>query len=291
MSPFINDNAEWLRIAQAQKIRDGVFRAQSVHTHPLSLGEHLAMMTPFALAFAVSASSRKHRLLWMLALLVLFVGALATSSRAALIVAPFALVVTVAIFSGRALRRFAGSPLRPVAGLLALVLVAASPLALAGAYRITVGQAGASTANSSESRIDQIEMALPKIAKRPVAGYGSGRAARVLGYWGRTLTVDNYYLTLALDLGIPGPLCLVGLFGAVMVSALARARALPQRSGAIFVGLFGCALVVLITRSITSQTGNIALMLMIFAAFAGSMATLRGGKSGASRAARRSSAV
>jgi hypothetical protein len=272
LSPLINDSAEWLRIAQAQKIRDGLFRAQSVHTHPLSLGEHLAMMAPFALGFAVAATSQKSRALWVAALFVLTLGALATSSRAALIVLPLALTITIAIFSARALRRFADSPLRPVAGLLALMLIAASPVAMMGAYRLAAGEAGASTANSSESRIAQIEMALPKIAKRPVGGYGSGRSTRVLGYWGNTLTMDNYYLTLALDLGIPGPLCLIGIFGAVMATALARAGALPARSGALYVGLFCCAFVLLITRSISSQTGNIAIMLMIFGAYAGSCA-------------------
>ncbi|MCA8890163.1 MAG: hypothetical protein KDA46_15110, partial [Parvularculaceae bacterium] len=49
LSPFIDNSAEWLRNTQAQKIRDGVFRAQSSHTHPLSLGEHLALTAPLAL--------------------------------------------------------------------------------------------------------------------------------------------------------------------------------------------------------------------------------------------------
>jgi O-antigen ligase len=270
MSPFISDNAEWLRLAQAQKIRDGVFRAQATHTHPLSLGEHLTMMAPFALAFAISATSRVKGLLWSLALVVLILGALATSSRTALIVAPLAMTISVIIYVRRALRSLADSPLKPLAGLLTVVLIVASPVAVAGVAYLAAGKAGVSTANSSQSRLDQIEMALPKIAKRPVGGYGTGRSARVLGYWGRTLTIDNYYLTLALDLGIPGPLCLIGLFGAVMATAMSRARALPRRSGAIYVGLFGCALVLLVTRSISSQTGNIALMLMIFAAYAGS---------------------
>jgi len=274
MSPFIAGDAEWLRLAQSQKIRDGVFRAQAVHTHPLSLSEHMAMMAPFAFALCAGSRSPRGRLVWGLALAVLLLGALATSSRSALIAVPLVLLLSAAIFAQRTLRRLAASRWRPAAGLATLALLAASPIAAVAAYDLASGKAGGSFANSSQSRVDQMEMALPKIMKRPVGGHGVGRAARVLGYWGRTLTIDNYYLSLALDLGVPGPLCLLGILGAAMASALARSREAVGRNGALYVGVFGCAMLLIFTRAISSQTGNIALMLMIFAAFAGANATL-----------------
>lgn len=269
LSPYIADDAEWLRNVQTEKIRDGVFRAQSTHTHPLSLGEHLALSAPFALAFFLSARRVRGRLLWAAALAVIALAAITTNSRGAMLVMVLSLGSMSALLGYRFLKRAAASQWRPFAGLIVLCCVVVSPVAAVGALAIISGEGGQSAANSTQSRADQMEMAWPKIVKRPVGGYGTGRAARVLGYWGRTLTIDNYYLTLALDLGLPGPLTLLAMMVAWGWTALKRSRASHPSLGVVYVASFAAAASVAISRSITSQTGNIAIIFMILAAFAG----------------------
>lgn len=269
LSPFIADDAEWLRNVQEAKVRDGVFRAQGSHTHPLSLGEHLAMSAPFALAFLLSARRFKARAFWSAALITIVLAAVATNSRGAMLVMALTLAAMAALLGYRFLSRAAASRWRPLAGLVAAVGFALSPVMAVGAYAVIAGKGGASAANSTQSRVDQIEMAWPKIIKRPVGGYGTGRSARVLGYWGRTLTIDNYYLTLALDLGLPGPLTFLAMMIAWGAASIRRSRLSHPSLGVVFVAAAAAAASVAISRSITSQTGNLAIIFFMIAAFAG----------------------
>ncbi len=258
-----------MRQAQEQKIRDGIFRAQAGHTHPLSLGEYLAMSAPLALAFAASARMNRWRLFWTLALIATIAGAAATNSRGALIALAISGSMITMIAAKRYLMRPRSSRVLPVAGVVGLIMLVASPVVAAGAYILVTGKGGASTTNSSQSRIEQIEQALPKIMKRPVGGYGAGRAARVLGYWGRTLTIDNYYLSLALDYGMPGPAAFLSLLAALIFGAWRQSREGPPSARLIFLGLTAFFLAFGISRLITSQAFNLTAFYLIAGAFAG----------------------
>jgi hypothetical protein len=278
LSPFIGaGGAEWLEIAKAEKVRDGVFRAQFTHTHPLSLGEFLALMSPVAFSFALFEKCAVRRALWGLCLAFILAGAWATNSRASLLVIALALAVCIAFYAFRVMRTAGAWRLKPAAALAALLLALGSPLIAAGAYKVVVGEAGQSTARSSQTRLDQIEQAWPKIKERLVGGYGTGRAARVLGFWGRALTIDNYYLTLALDLGLPGPLAFLAvIFGMGVLSARGARSSVPGMS-AVYVGLAGAAGGFLIMRSVVSQTGNLSIVFVLLGAMAG-VAAMRGRK-------------
>lgn len=279
LSPFIGSSGgEWLEIAKAEKVRDGVFRAQFTHTHPLSLGEFLALMAPVAFALAISEKGWAKKCAWALCLALLLGGAYSTNSRASLLIIGFALSICSAIYAFRFMKTAAAWRFKPAAALLSLFLILGSPLIAAGVYKVVAGEAGQSTARSSQTRLDQIEQAWPKIKERPIGGYGAGRSARVLGFWGRTLTIDNYYLTLALDFGLPGPI----VFGA-MVIGMARLSARGSRSSghgmrAVYIGLAGASGGLLVMRAVVSQTGNLSILFVLLGAMAGA-AALRGGQS------------
>ncbi|MCB2112185.1 MAG: O-antigen ligase family protein [Parvularculaceae bacterium] len=273
LSPFISDNAEWLRIAQSEKIRDGAFRAQASHTHPISLGEHLAFISPFAFAFLVSAKKNRARIFWAAAFIAIVAGAVATNSRGSMLVTALGSATMIALLGWRFLKRASASRWRPFAGLICLLCILASPIAAIGAYGVISGASGVSAANSTQSRIDQVEQAWPKILKRPVGGYGAGRSTRVLGYWGLTLTIDNYYLSLALDYGFPGPIIFLGFLTAFAATALSRARRCHPSMTAIYFAAFAAPASIAIARLITSQTGNLAMIFVMAAAFAGASVT------------------
>lgn len=273
LSPFIADDAEWLRSVQEIKIRDGAFRAQSTHTHPLSLGEHLAFAAPFAVAFLLNARCFSSRALWGAAFMTFAMAAIATNSRGAVIILVLSIVAMTALLVFRAIKRASASRWRPLAGLACAIGIVASPVAAVSAYDAVIGKGGVSAANSTQSRIDQLEMAWPKIMKRPVGGYGSGRSARVLGYWGRMLTLDNYYLSLALDLGLPGALTFLAMMIAWGLAALKRSAIAHPHLGVIYLACFASAFSIAISRSIISQTGNLSIIFMMMAVFAGASVT------------------
>ena len=273
LSPLITGNAEWLQIAQSQKIRDGVFRAQGTHTHPLSLGEYVSIMTPFAIMYAVAARRFWKKAIWAAAAFILIAGALSTSSRGALLAVSVSLVATALVLIHRFLQREAESQLKPLAGAFVLTLIAAAPIGYVGVKQLASGAGGVSTSNSSQARLDQIEQAWPKILKRPVLGYGTGRAVRILGFWGRSLTIDNYYLTLALDYGFPGPLLFGGVLLAAMLAANRRSRAGPIDDQLFYVAFIVAMIAFGVTRTIVSMAGNLSFIYILLGAFAGAAVT------------------
>lgn len=272
LSPLIQGDAVWLQNVQIQKIRDGFFRAQASHTHPLSLGEHMAFVAPFALALAARAQDPRVRWIWAAAFALILLGAVATNSRGASLGMTIALGFMATVFAVRFFRKPRAARFRPVIGLATALTLLASPLIAAGTYAMISGKGGVSASNSTQSRLDQMEQAWPKILKRPVLGYGTGRSSRILGFWGQTLTIDNYYLTLALDFGFPGPLAFIAMLAAFGVSGLRRAASSAPAMTAIDLACAASAAAILISRTITSQTGNLAMIFVLIAAFAGAQA-------------------
>ena len=275
LSPFITGSGEWLQIVQAQKIRDGVFRAQGTHTHPLSLGEYVAFAAPFATIFMIRAKQLAPKLLWGAAVLILIAGAAATSSRGAALAIAVSFIATAAILLQRSFRDGISARYAPVVAFFVLCTVVMAPAGFIAAEKVISGDSGTSATNSSQARLDQIEMAWPKILKRPVGGYGTGRATRILGYWGRSLTLDNYYLTLALDFGFPGPIIFAGLMGAVALTSYRRSREGPPGDQLIYVGFLAAIIAFATTRTIVSMTGNLSFMYILLGAFVGAGAYLK----------------
>ena len=72
-----------------------------------------------------------------------------------------------------------------------------------GRLRALVWGTGAQQA-STDGRADQLASGIPMVLSHPW-GYGIGRAAETLGYRDDDLvTIDSYYLSIALELGIVG---------------------------------------------------------------------------------------
>lgn len=274
LSPLIQGDAVWLQNVQLQKIRDGFFRAQASHTHPLSLGEHMALVAPFALALAARAKEPKARWLWASAFLLILLGAVATNSRGAALGMVIALGFMAAIFTARFFGKAHAARFRPLVGLATALLLLSSPLIAVGTYAMVSGKGGVSASNSTQSRLDQMEQAWPKIMKRPLLGYGTGRSSRILGFWGQTLTIDNYYLTLALDFGFPGPLAFLAMLAAFGLAGLKRALTAAPAMTAIYLACAASAASIAISRTITSQTGNLTMILILIAAFAGAQGVM-----------------
>ena len=161
LSPFITGSGEWLQIVEAQKIRDGVFRAQGTHTHPLSLGEYVAFAAPFATVFMLQAKALRPKLLWAAGVVLLMAGAWATSSRGANLAITISFIATAALLIQRAIRK--GIPVHraPLLGFFILCAIVVAPVGFVGVEKMISGDGGTSTTNSSQARLDQIELAWP----------------------------------------------------------------------------------------------------------------------------------
>lgn len=279
LAPLIMGEGAWLEITQELKSRDGKFRSQSTHTHPISLGEYFSFCAPLATAFAIQAKGRA-RWLWLLALAVMIAGTFATNSRGALISIGAGMGMLTMILIWRTVAKMRGAMVMPLVGLMTVFVVLGSPIAYIGVDKFVSGAEGTSAARSSQSRLDQIELAWPKIVKRPIGGYGAGRSARIVGYYGRALSLDNYYLSLTVELGFPGPICFLAMLIVAMRVSMRRSRDngfqfANEAERWICIGLAAAFFSFIVSRLIISQTGNLNFLFPILGALIGANANAR----------------
>lgn len=249
-------------------VRDGAVRLQSSFEHPLVYGEFMTMAMPLLFMLVVS---REEKMAWRLAagLGVLLIVPLSylTGSRSAM---AFSVVILAAIIFLRlfksATTKLTLSNLLVLLGSLLLVVLA-SP-ALYYFVSEVVSAKTAAAADSSNARIEMLSAGLPKIWESPLFGYGAGQSLILAGIvvTGGFMSIDNHYLSVALDHG------LIALFGFVLTGVWALGRCCRQAWLAVDVSMampyfslgLSC-LAFLGTQSILSITSNVPLYFVLVA--------------------------
>ncbi len=270
LSPIIG-HQEWLTNITEAKIRDGVFRSQATHTHPLSMGEHLSMVMPLAMYKVYRKGAFWPRVFFAGIVFLLVAASLLANSRGALIGGVIAFCLTGFMMAQAWIRKPEALAFRPLIGMIFAGALLFSPVAGIAAWKLTTGEEGTQAARSTEGRMEQIEFAWPKMLERPVLGWGTGRSVQILGWWGGVASIDNYYLNLGLELGFPGPLLYLATF--MVIAGIGFRRGLKDiydpYSGLWF-AYCGFAVCFMITRSILSITTNVELFMVLAAALVGS---------------------
>jgi hypothetical protein len=191
------------------------YRSQGTFNGPLQLGQFISLCFVFVIHFAVEARTATTRLLARISVPFLLVVALATGSRSS----AAAFLVAIVLYSLYVVAKWVR---RHPHGLLAPLLILAYPAFglmafistfFVGRLRAKIWGTGTTSQASSQGRVDQYNMGIPKILHQPW-GHGIGQGAKTLGYFqpDGTLTIDSYYLTLALEYGIIGLIVYLTLF-------------------------------------------------------------------------------
>lgn len=208
--PGMSFSSEYIQQAISEKIRGGAYRIQSTFSHPLLLAEFLVFVFPIAVYFAFAGKDKLSKFTGILGLFLFPVALILTGSRAGVIT----IIVIVLIISIFLVRRSLRQQTFGMAGLVTVILSSA----LISAVMITILMAGIIRSDyfsgrnidekqSSKARVTMIQNGLPLIAKQPFLGYGVNMAANELGFKGNgALTIDNYYLSLALESGFFAPI-------------------------------------------------------------------------------------
>lgn len=196
----------------------GVHRVQGKFTTSLNMAEFLALMTPFILHFMVTGRNLLERVLAAATLPLIFTAIVKTDSRLGMV--GFGVAVVGYLFYW-AYRRWVRDRRSIFAPLILLGYPAFVVLVILSSFFVTrvrnaVWGSGAEAA-SNNARIGQFNDGVEVILRQPW-GYGIGRAAETLGYTNRlgTLTIDNYYLSIAIETGILGLIAFFGAFYAAM---------------------------------------------------------------------------
>jgi hypothetical protein len=242
------------------RLRGGEYRVSGPFAHPLTFGEYLAMVTPVAIMLAAMARRPWLRLAAAVSVpLFLFVSYLThtRSSSIALAAGLFAMLTLVGL---RAVRR-RDRPGLAMLGWFVLVVVLASAVFASGAITNLAQGRTAEEAGSSRARILMFERGAALVADQPLQGYGLGTAAAVIGPMPghRTLTIDSFFLSLALESGVVGLVLFVSAMSILLVRLAVTSVSAPGGEAWVLMAFATGLAASMITKVVLSLNHNLNL--------------------------------
>jgi hypothetical protein len=244
----------------------GKYRVISTFSTSLGLGEYMALTMPFVMHFAFGAYGRVLKIFARATIpFILFITYI-SGSRLGLIGCLLTLVFYGGVWAVLNWRRNPGSLLAPA---LLIAVPATLPLGVAaifsiGRLRHIVWGTGAQ-AYSDQARGGQLTLGIPLILKHPW-GYGIGMGGQALGFspFG-FLTIDNYFLSIALEYGVIGFVVYYGMFLTAIYQAGMRVLGEPFREREL--GLLTATAIALtnfvLIKAVFSQEANHPITFMI----------------------------
>lgn len=245
----------------------GLHRVQASFTTSLGLAEYLALTAPFILHFAIGNYKVWVKIAAALtAPLMLFV-VLVTDSRLGAVGFLLAVLLYPLFWGLLRWRRQLNSIFGPAVVLAypAIFVLGVTASFAIGRLRNQIWGNGAHDA-SNQSRIDMYKQGIPLVLERPW-GYGPGQAAGVLGFQDATglITIDTYYMAVALDSGIIG---FVSYYGMLLWGIYYSGRTVvedprPDRDTGLLVPITISLISFFVIKSVFSNEDNHPLMFMM----------------------------
>jgi hypothetical protein len=201
-------------LAGGARAASGLYRVQGKFSTALGLAEMLALIFPFVVHTIIFGRRFLWRAVALLSVPVIFYTIRLTDSR--LGVVGFFSTLLAYLWLWAAYRRLKDSqhliaPAILVAYPVIVFLFYIATLFIRRLHHMVWG--GGAQQFSTESRMEQYVDGFPKIITHPL-GHGLGRGAEVLGHTNLAgvLTIDTYYLSVALECGILGFITFYGCF-------------------------------------------------------------------------------
>jgi hypothetical protein len=265
----IEDEAVQRILGGASRAAIGVHRVQGTSTTPLGLAELLGLAIPFALHLCLGQYRLVSRLLGLAFIPVAVTVILYTDSRLGMVAALASAILYLLIWGLIRWRQNQQSIIGPAIVVAYPVIFTAFVAAtfFIGRLRAQVWGDG-SQAASTEGRIRQWEIGLPKVLNNPF-GYGIGQSAEVLGVANGlgVITIDTYYLSILLELGFIGFIAYYGLFlRSIWVGASAVVKYKGDSETRLLLPLSVSLMDYVIVKSVFSQDANHPLVFMMLGA-------------------------
>lgn len=223
----VQDESVQRILAGAARAATGIYRVQSKFTTSLGLAEFYALLMPFLVHFMVYGQRWWLRVGAAVMIPLVFRMIILTDSRLGMVGFFLSCVLYLAIWAIWRWQRDRDSLFGP-ATILAFPAVFVAFLVstfAVGRLRALVWGSGAQQA-STDGRKQQFIAGIPKVLEQPW-GYGIGRSAETLGFTNAagSLTIDTYYLAVALEYGVIGFV----IYYAMFINALWNgARRIPR---------------------------------------------------------------
>lgn len=271
--PFValNDPTVQAILAGGARAATGVYRVQSIYTTSLNFAEFLGITTPLFLHFLLTTSRPLVRVACATYIPYSFFIIISTDSRIGLVGFFLSCLLYFILW---AVKRRVDAPRDLIAPLLLLLY----PIAAAGFVGLALFWSrlnhmifgGGAQAASNESRQIQLQTGIPKVLHWPF-GYGPGMGAQTLAFADNAdgkLTIDNYWLSIALEYGVIGFVCFMTLMltGAIKAIRLGFQARDPELK--LLLPLGALVIVFLTGKSVLSQEDSHALIFTVLGGIA-----------------------
>ena len=251
----------------SEKIRAGGFRAQSTFDHPIVFAQFVAALVPIAVFSMLFERSKFWRVLAFLSLPIALVAIAKSGSRAGIVSVMLGFGLMGFIFWLRALIH--GYITRIVAIFSLPVLIGAIGLGYMIFQELAAGR-GQHEASSTGVRMLMIRTGIDALGDSPIWGFGQGLAITKAGVINTNglATIDNYFLSIALDSGYVGLALFLGILIAFTIKSLSFAVKSRGKDG-LFVGAcLAAVLAIAATFAGLSIINNMTLLWLLVTATA-----------------------
>lgn len=264
----VGDESVQRLLAGSARAATGIYRVQSKFGNSLVLGEYLGLVTPFFI-HGIFVTRRWSVKVLGAALLVLIAYVVhRTDSRLAMLGLLLSGLLYLLVWASLRWRDVKGSLFGPA-------VVVSYPLVFAafvvGTFVLPPLTAmvwgGGAEAASNQSRRDQWTMGIPHIVTNPI-GHGIAQSGTTLNFRSPSgvITVDSFYLTLLLEVGLVGFVAFVGAFlCGIYYAGLTAIRSDDDETRLLMplaIALFNF----IVVKSVLSQQENHSLAFVLLAA-------------------------
>jgi hypothetical protein len=275
--PWANHIPSFLKIEDpvVQKVvgqgvnRLGIYRVKGTSTTPLGLGEFLGLAMPFAMHFLLGRYGLLVRVAAGIFIPVAAWVILLTDSRLGFVAGCASVLFYMLIWAMLRWRQEKNSMFAPaiVLSYPAIFIAFMAATVFIGRLRNEFWGTGEQQ-YSTQSRLDQWAVGIPKVLQNPI-GHGIGESAETLGWTNLagTLTIDSYWLSVLLEIGVLGFLVFYGLMlRAAFTAARVAVNSAGDREIALLLPMSVALLNFVIVKMVFSQDANHPLMFMILGA-------------------------
>lgn len=221
---FIPITSDYVAQTLEAKVRDS-YRVQATFEHPLVLAEYFVFIIPLALVMAMNSRILFYRILGSTAVIIDGLALWKTGSRTGIVVLIGLGFLAAAWKIWFVIKR---SKSYKTIGLLFAFLPVIITIFAGGFLVVNHLFQGRSSeeASSTATRLVQLDLGIPLVLNHPFFGYGPGTGAMLLDIRSESglPTIDNYFLSIALESGLPALVIFTSAFGYILVLSLQAAR-------------------------------------------------------------------
>lgn len=253
-------SSDFVEFALHQKERLGVQRIQSVFSHPLLFAEYLMFALPYLVAvYFLLRGRRGLQLLTLGGICITIIAAVLTGSRTtwgALIALAFIYgILWIVSLKGKGL----SLPI-VILGIATFLLIAILALF---SYEFVLAKVFGTTQIESQStyaRIKLLKEGLIFVSENPIFGFGGTKIA--LSHFNFLGTIDNYYLAVAVEGGVPALLLLIGMFVFGLLRGVSALKNADEKYRHLLMAPLASIVIMLVVRSVVSVKTNLPFLFL-----------------------------